>query len=228
MRLILFDIDGTLIRSHGAGRLALQQALEELFGSAGPIDNYRMGGKIDFQIISDLLSAMNISQQEIEKKLPEVYAKMAEKGSKIFWEKQITPCSGVESLLPKLRQADNVILGLLTGNSSLTAPLKLNAAGINPEQFRVCAYGSDGKNRNELPFVAYKRAELLTGGKVDGKNTVIIGDTPADIICAKAGQATSVAVASGWHSSNTLQQYQPNHLLENLTNTEHVLEVLLG
>ncbi|MEM7332890.1 MAG: HAD family hydrolase [Chloroflexota bacterium] len=228
MRLILFDIDGTLIRSHGAGRLALQKALEELYGSAGPIEEYRMGGKIDSQIITDLLTAMGTPPNEIETRLPTIYAKMAEKGSKIFWDKQIKPCSGVEILLPKLRQHDGVVLGLLTGNSSLTAPLKLKAAGINPDQFRVCAYGSDGNNRNELPAVAYKRANLLTGSEVNGKNTVIIGDTPADILCAKSGKATAVAVASGWHSSKTLQQYQPDYLLEDLKETERVIEILLG
>lgn len=226
MRLLLFDIDGTLLRSHGAGRKAMQAALEELYGSAGPIDSYPMSGKVDSQIISDLLTAMGISPSEIRHRLPEIYAKIADKGQSIFWQNDIAPCPGIESLIPKLRQRPDVILGLLTGNSSMTAPLKLKAAGINPSHFRVCAYGSDANSRNELPFVAYERANKLTGKSVDGKNTVIIGDTPADILCAKAGSATAVAVASGWHSATTLEQYQPDHLFNDFRDTAHVLQIL--
>lgn len=227
MRLILFDVDGTLIRSHGAGRQALQAALVDIFGTAGPIDSYRMSGKVDAQIITDLLTAISIPKQEIERRLPEIYATMAEKGKKIFWETKIDACPGIQQLLPKLNQLPDVILGLLTGNASMIAPIKLKAAGINPEQFRVCAYGSDRLNRNELPAIAYNRAEKLTGQLVDGKNTVIIGDTPADILCAKAGKATAVAVASGWHSASTLNQYQPDYLFEDFRNTANVVDILL-
>ena len=81
MRLLLFDIDGTLIRSHGAGRLALKKSLEDLFGTAGPLDTYRMSGKVDSQIITDLLTAIGVPQSLIEAKLPEIYALMAKKSA---------------------------------------------------------------------------------------------------------------------------------------------------
>ena len=83
--------------------------------------------------------------------------------------------------------------------------------------FRIGAYGSDHMDRNQLPGIAMQRASQLTGDLFDGANTVIIGDTPADILCARAGKATAVAVASGWHAAATLAQYKPDHLLENLT-----------
>lgn len=228
MRLILFDIDGTLIRSHGAGRASLVAALKELFGTAGPIDSYHMSGKTDARIVTDLLTAIGLAPREIEVKLPQVYARMAEKGRTIFWEKEIAPCPGVDTLLPKLQRQENVILGLLTGNASLTAPLKLKAAGINSDQFRVGVYGSESVDRNALPAIAAKRAESLTGTAVDGKNMVIIGDTPADIMCARAGRATAVAVASGWHAAPTLEKYQPDYLLNDLRDTERVLDILLN
>ncbi len=228
MKLILFDIDGTLIRSHGAGRETLRESLQEIFGTTGPIDTYQMSGKLDSRIVTDLLTAAGISQSEIKAKLPDVSQRMSEKGLVTFWEKGMTACSGVENLLKSLQQHKNtVVLGLLTGNAFQTAPLKLLAAGIAPSQFMVGAYGSDALDRNDLPTIAMERASALTGHTFNGKNTVIIGDTPADILCARAGKATAVAVASGWHASSTLAKYQPDHLLENLADTNHVLNILL-
>lgn len=228
MKLILFDIDGTLIRSHGAGRETLRQSLQEIFGVTGPIDTYQMSGKVDTRIVTDLLTAAGIAQPQIQAKLPDVFQRMSEKGLVIFWEKGMDACPGVENLLNALKAHENgLVLGLLTGNASKTAPLKLSAAGISPSQFTVGAYGSDALDRNELPAIAMERATALTGHPFNGKNTVIIGDTPADILCARAGKATAVAVASGWHASSTLAKYQPDHLLENLSDTNHVLDILL-
>lgn len=228
MRLLLFDIDGTLIRSKGTGRLAMEAALLELFGTAGPIESYRMSGKLDSQIITDLLLSAGLQKAEIKAKLPLIYAKMAEKGKHIFWQKEMAACPGVEQLIPRLRLQSDVILGLLTGNTQLVAPLKLQAAGVNPSHFRLGVYGSDAMMRNDLPAIAYERAKILTGQPVDGKNTVIIGDTPADIVCARAGKATAVAVASGWHSNQTLAQYQPDYLFEDLKDIDAVVDTLLN
>lgn len=228
MRLLLFDIDGTLIRSRGAGRLAMVAALEELFGTAGPADNYRMDGKTDPRIILDLLTAAGMPQADVEKMLPAVYLLMAEKARTIFPGQDITACTGVLDLLAALRQREDVVLGLLTGNISQTAPLKLAAAGIDPAQFCVGAYGSDHMDRNQLPAVGMRRACDLTGYRFTGENTIVIGDTPADILCARAGEATAVAVASGWHSAATLAQYHPDHLFESLADTAVVLQTLFG
>jgi phosphoglycolate phosphatase-like HAD superfamily hydrolase len=227
-KLLLFDIDGTLIRSNGAGRLTLAFALERLFGTSGPLESYNMSGKTDPRIITDLLTAVGVSPKEIQKQLPAIYELMAEHGQKIFWEKEMTACPGIPELLAQLAARDDVLLGLLTGNSQLTAPLKLSAAGIDPLQFKVGAYGSDALDRNELPAIGMTRANQLTGGTFNGNNTIIIGDTPADILCARAGKATAVAVASGWHAASTLAEYHPDHLFENLGNTIQVLQTLLA
>ena len=226
-RLLLFDIDGTLIRSNGAGRLTLAYALEKLFGTTGPVESYNMSGKTDPRIITDLLTAAGISGKEVENRLPAIYELMAEHGQDIFAEKGIAPCVGVIELLAQLNAREDVLLGLLTGNAQLTAPLKLAAAGIDPLQFKVGAYGSDAMDRNDLPAVGIARANQLTGGQFDGNNTIIIGDTPADILCARAGKATAVAVASGWHSATTLADYQPDHLFDNFGDTGTVLQALL-
>jgi len=227
-KLLLFDIDGTLIRSNGAGRLTLAHALEKLFGTVGPLENYNMSGKTDPRIITDLLTAIGVEPKEIKKQLPAIYELMAEHGQKIFQKKEMTACAGVPELLARLLARDDVLIGLLTGNSQLTAPLKLSAAGIDPLQFKVGAYGSDAMDRNELPAIGMSRATQLTGVPFGGNNTVIIGDTPADILCARTGKATAVAVASGWHAAATLADYQPDHLFENLEDTDRVLQVLLS
>ncbi len=228
MKLILFDIDGTLIRSHGAGRQTLMETLQEMFGTAGPIDSYKMSGKTDPRIITDLLTAAGISRDEIEAGLPAVYSLMTDKARAIFPRKEMLPCSGVLPLLAALNERADVTLGLLTGNINSTAPIKLMTAGIDPSQFRLGAYGSDALDRNQLPAIAMRRAAALWGRPFTGDNTVIIGDTPADILCARAGKATAVAVASGWHAAHTLAQYQPDHLLENLSDTAGIMNILLG
>lgn len=228
MKLLLFDIDGTLIRSHGAGRQALGLALEALFATSGPLADYQMSGKTDARIVTDLLTAIGLPPAEIPKKLPQVYALMAEKARTVFWENEMAVCPGVVPLLLALQAREDVLLGLLTGNSEGTAPLKLQAAGLEPALFRVGAFGSDDLDRNQLPAVAMARAAALNGNVYSGENTVVIGDTPADILCARAAGATAVAVASGWHSSSTLQKYQPDYLLDNMTDTGHVLDILLA
>jgi phosphoglycolate phosphatase len=226
--LILFDIDGTLIRSNSAGRAAMTFALEHLFGTAGPIDSYHMGGKTDPRIITDLLLAAGYTAAEVQAKLPAIYDVMTAQARETFPHKGIQACLGVPELLASLAQRSDVILGLLTGNIVSTAPLKLTAGGLETGMFRVGAYGSDHMDRNQLPAIAMQRASGLTGEAFDGNNTVIVGDTPADILCARAGKATAVAVASGWHAAATLAQYKPDHLLENLSDTEKVLDILLG
>ncbi len=227
MKLLLFDIDGTLIRSHGAGRETLRSALQEIFGTAGPLDEYKFSGKTDSRIIFDLMTAAGFEQQKIERQLPAIYELMAQKGQEIFPQSDMSVCVGVPDLLSILQRNEDVVLGLLTGNAQLTAPLKLAAAGIDPVPFVVGAYGSDAFDRNELPQLGMERAQRLTGVPFNGKNTVIIGDTPADIRCARSGRATAVAVATGWHAEATLETYKPDYLLPNLGDTEQVLEILL-
>lgn len=227
MRLILFDIDGTLIRSNRAGRATLIYALEELFGTVGPIDSYQIAGKTDPLIITELLQAAGVDAQDVEAQLERAYALMAERGRILFPQKGIRPCSGVPELLQALRQRDGVVLGLVTGNNRLTAPLKLSAAGIDPGIFAVGAYGCDASDRNLLPALAMERAGRCVGYHFKGTSTVVVGDTPADILCARASQATAVAVATGSHASSTLAQYNPDYVLDNLIDTRTVLEILV-
>lgn len=228
MRLLLFDIDGTLIRGDKAGRMAMGAAMEQLFGTKGVLDTYPMAGKTDMRIVTDLLEEAGFDSQEINDKLPAFYLLMADFAREIYPQRGISACAGVVELLALLHERDDVLLGLLTGNAQITAPLKLAAAGIDPDLFLVGAYGSDDLDRDRLPAIALCRAQQLTGKAIAGEQAVVIGDTPADIQCARAGGATAVAVATGWHSADTLLQYQPDHLFTDLRDTEIVLGALLG
>lgn len=229
MKLLLFDIDGTLIHSNGAGKQVMALALQDVFGTTGPIDSYNMGGKTDTRIVTDLMGAAGVAAAIIEAKLPNLFARMVFHGQTVFDQGNgsASPCPGVESLLNALQGRYDFMLGLVTGNIERMAPLKIAAAGLDPSLFRVGAYGSHHIDRNHLPAIAMKQATQLTNLQFAGHNTVIIGDTPLDIQCARAAGAIAIAVATGRYSSTTLNQYKPDILLHNLADTDTILQMLM-
>jgi phosphoglycolate phosphatase-like HAD superfamily hydrolase len=226
MKLVLFDIDGTLIEVNGAGRKAMHAALTAVVGTAGPLDRYDMAGQLDPVIIHEVLSAAGIPAAEITAILPALYQAMAKNGAASFHEDGITACPGVIRLLDALRGRPGILLGLLTGNIRETAPLKLAAAGIDPAIFPIGAYGTDADVRDDLPAVAWQRATALVGEPFGGHNTVIVGDTPADILCARHSGSRAVAVATGRFSVAALARYKPDCLLENLADLEKSIECI--
>jgi phosphoglycolate phosphatase len=226
MKLILFDIDGTLIWPDGAGRAAMQRALADVFGTAGPTDSLPMAGKTDWQIITELLTAAGIEPASIEAHLPQCYQAIARHMLDTARERQIRACPGVPALLDRLTADRDLMLGLLTGNLHVTAPIKLRAARLDPAFFLVGAYGSDGRIRAELPAVAIARAEALTGGEVRGQEVVIVGDTPADITCGQHLGVTAVGVATGQYSVEALKAVGAKHVFADLANLDAVVSTL--
>jgi phosphoglycolate phosphatase len=227
-RLLLFDIDGTLLHSNGTGREMLEASMRAVYGTAGPIDTYEFGGRTDRRMVLDLLIADGWQTELIEARLPDLYTEMCGHGERLFSSGRLVPCPGIVELLTKLEQKPDVLLGLLTGNIVDTAPLKLRAAGLDPGMFRVGAYGSDTVERNDLLPIAWQRASELTGLTYTGANTVIIGDTPADVLCAQSGAARSVAVATGWYARDRLSQCGPDYIFDDLSNTDLVVDVLMA
>jgi len=229
MRLVLFDIDGTLLNSGGMGRAAMQRALGLVFGSPGN-PSYRYDGKTDRQIVRDVMRMEGHSDQHIDarmEKLIDLYLAGLREGARTG-KFNVRPLEGVIPLLDALEPRKDVILGLLTGNVEPGARIKLTAAGIDPDRFRVNAFGSDHEHRPELPAIAQRRAGETLGLDIAGERLVVIGDTPSDIECGRSLGAKAIGVASGHYTVEQLQAHNPYAVFPSLKNTEQVLESILN
>lgn len=198
-KLILFDIDGTLLFTNGAGRRAIRAALLVEMGTAGPIDGYRLDGKTDPQIVRELLALAGhpdaASSAHIER-VCQRYVSLLQGELEVSAGRSRT-YPGVTQLLDQLERRADLVLGLLTGNLAEGAALKLRAVGLEPGRFRVGAYGSDAADRARLPAIAVQRAAPLLGRVVSGDDLVIVGDTPADVTCGASIGARAIGVATG-------------------------------
>jgi phosphoglycolate phosphatase len=227
MRLVLFDIDGTLLSASGAGRRAMHQALLDVYGTAGPIDRYDFHGKTDPIIVRDLLAVAGLAPADIgagESAFYDCYLEHLER--EIGDGLRVTLYPGVARLVEALAGHDGCLVGLLTGNIEGGARLKLRSTGLWP-RFRVGAYGSDEADRTRLPAVAARRAESLVGRPFQGADLVIIGDTPLDVACARAFGAACVGVATGRHTVADLRACTPEHVFADLSETAAVLAAIL-
>jgi phosphoglycolate phosphatase len=213
-KLILFDIDGTLITCRGRAGDALARAMAATFGTPGPVETYRYSGKTDPQIVHELMAAVGLKRSEVAPRLGEVFERYLEiLGPALAGHAR--PLPGVEPLLESLAARDDVALGLLTGNIEPGARVKLRVTGLD-RHFAVGAFGSDDEVRNNLVPVARERARSLWGDDFAGARTVVVGDAEADVHCARAGAARAVAVASGWTDRATLAALAPDALLDSL------------
>lgn len=226
-RLILFDIDGTLLHADGAGKRAFHAAIHEVFGPIREPAGYSFAGRTDPQIARDLLRASGYPDAEIDASLPALFGNYVERLEEVIRAVEVRPLPGVLPLLERIEAAgEPTVLGLLTGNVAGGARIKLRAAGIEPERFRVGAFGSDHADRPELPALAVERAEALTGHRYTGKEIVIIGDTPLDVACGEHLGVRTIAVATGVHPLDELAACGPDHLFPHLGDTERVWEAL--
>lgn len=229
MKLVLFDIDGTLLLSDGAGRRAIYRALREVFGATGPED-YHFDGKTDPQIVRELMRLAGHGDDHIDARmellLKRYLACLHEELSAPGHRPYALP--GVPGLLDVLESHAGVVIGLLTGNLEQGARAKLEAVGLDPRRFRVGAYGSDHEERPELPAIAQQRAKRQLGLDVDGAAIVVIGDTPADLTCGRALGASAIGVATGRYSVEELSRHRPLAVFADLSDTHAVAQVILG
>lgn len=229
-KLVLFDIDGTLVRSRGAGRTAIHQALLEEFGNAGPIEDMRFDGKTDPQIVTELLVAVGhpgAHDLACVRRVCDVYLRRLE-FELTEGEGEVWPLEGVPDLLDALERRNDAVLGLLTGNIERGAELKLRRAGLAWNRFRVGAFGSDAAARPDLPPVAVARAEPVMGRAPAGHDVVIIGDTPADMTCGRSVGARAIGVATGFYSREDLAASGAFRVLPDLADTDAVIEAIFA
>jgi phosphoglycolate phosphatase len=227
VKLVLFDIDGTILWSDGAGRRAMQRALMTAFGSSGSAD-YRYDGKTDRQIVRDLMRMDGHADELIDARMQALLDDYVTGLHEELHsgETFIQRFDGVLELLDALEAREDRRVGLLTGNIEVGACAKLRAVGIDPTRFTVSAFGSDHEVRGELPAIAQRRAREDLGLHVEGDAIVIIGDTPADIDCTRGIGARAIAVATGRYSVADLSQHGPAAVFADLSDTAAVMRAI--
>ncbi|HEY2067889.1 MAG TPA: HAD family hydrolase [Gemmatimonadaceae bacterium] len=228
MKLVLFDIDGTILWTDGAGRRAVFQALAEHFGETGP-DRHEFDGKTDRQIVRELMRHAGVDDLAVTARLDDVIVRYVELlrqelGGGVG-EGHVYP--GVHTVLDALEARDDVLLGLLTGNVRDGAIAKLTAVGIDPRRFKVGAFGSDHEHRPELPEIALRRAESFLGRAVAGRDVVVIGDTPADMACGRGIGAQAIGVATGRYSVEELRACGAAAVFRDLADTDAVIGAIM-
>jgi phosphoglycolate phosphatase-like HAD superfamily hydrolase len=220
-RVVLFDIDGTLLASGGVGRRSMEGALMVHFGTIGPT-HYRYDGKTDKQIVRESMRMAGFADADIDARmsalLDDYLARLEH--TVTSGEHGVRLHLGIPALLDALEARADVLLGLLTGNVAAGASLKLRAAGLDPARFRVGAFGSDHELRPALPAIAQSRAAELLGRAVAGDSVVIIGDTPADVACGRGIGARAVAVATGHFTTADLAAHDPHAVFEDFTDLD--------
>ncbi len=225
MKLVLFDIDGTLVLTGGAGKRSMTRAYHEIFG----IDNALE--KINFSGMTDLLIFRLASEQfgrefsfEAHRKFKAAYLTyLVEEILLEHPEKRLLP--GVVDLLEALKKRPDVTLGLLTGNYAESAQIKLEHFNVF-HYFSCGAYGDDHENRDRLvPFALERIPPKNKAPESADVEVWVVGDTPRDIACARPHGAKAVAVATGFYSLDELKSHSPDFYFENLDDTGSVLEI---
>ena len=217
MKLVLYDIDGTLLISRGIGREAKRQAMLECFGMTGDLDNHVFGGKTDWRIVAELLAPYGVTCADVGRAMPTYEAVMAKHMRAIVSRYQAEAVPHALELVGALRERDDALVGLVTGNTSKTAAIKLEMAGFDPAWFPVGAFGNESAERDDLTRLALQRARDQAGRAINGGDVVVIGDTPEDIKAARAIDAIAVAVCTGYVSRDQLISCDPDFLLADLS-----------
>ncbi|HEY8582758.1 MAG TPA: haloacid dehalogenase-like hydrolase [Capillimicrobium sp.] len=206
--LLLFDIDGTLLRRASTEHaLALYEAMDQVFGTGGPEDGPKVeaAGRTDLEIARGTAMARGVPKRRVDQGLPEIRALAIEAYARLVPDDlsaKLVP--GIVDVLDWLAARDDALLSLVTGNLEAIARLKLRAAGIG-DRFPSGqgGFGSDSEDRTDLPPVARERAGA-PGPPHPPERTIVIGDTPRDIACARADGLRVIAVTTGPYPAEAL------------------------
>jgi len=223
-RLILFDIDGTLV-SGGPAKHAFEAAMIETYGTVGDVAGISFAGKTDPQIARELLRSVGFEHEAIDAGMPELWERYVGHLEERLHARPMRILPGVFELLDALAGLEGVGLGLLTGNIARGAELKLSSAGLW-ERFAIGGFGSDHEERDELPAVALDRARVHWSVTIQAADAVVVGDTPRDVGCGRAGGTRTVAVATGSYVSAELAAAGADHVVEDLSATPEVVTLL--
>lgn len=223
-KLILFDIDKTLIKSSKGHSTAFSEAFKIVYGIDTTIDIINPHGMTDQQIIIEVLKKNGLDEQTIKSKLEECMKVMVDSFNKIVAKDEIIVLNGVQELLEEINK-HNVLMGLVTGNLEPIARGKLKKVGLN-HYFKVGGFGSDDINRTNLVRLAIKRSEENFDFKFDN-NVFLFGDAPQDMIAGKGANIRTVGVTTGIYSKKELENAGADFILNNLKNINKVLKIIL-
>lgn len=227
MRLVLFDIDGTLLKAGGIVREAMGDALAQVFGTRGGIKDASFIGATDLGVVHDLMEREGFSPDEINRRFPKLienYGKALRKKLST-WDKYEV-LKGVPRILEKLKEKD-VILGLVTGNCRVGALIKLERGNLD-SHFTLGAYGDETPDRTEIIASAHRRAQKQAGVEIPKENVILVGDSPNDVRAAREYGIRVLAVYSGWTPREELAKLEPTWLYPDLSDTEEILRLLLS
>ncbi|WP_020471571.1 HAD family hydrolase [Zavarzinella formosa] len=220
MRVLLFDIDGTLIRSGGAGKYSMEAALQAAFGLTEIRDRVSYSGRTDRAIIHDLLLLHDLAATPENARLLEA-AYLAHLPEALATREGLVLPGIVETLA---RKHDGIAIGLLTGNVAAGAAIKLKHYGL-ADHFAFGGFADNLSRRDDVARRAFAEAERHLNMKLDPANVWVIGDTPADVQCARAIGAKAIAVQTGWHTPEELAAAGPDHLFPDFTHARELWPV---
>jgi phosphoglycolate phosphatase-like HAD superfamily hydrolase len=231
LRILLWDIDGTLIRSVRTGGYKdyTIPVLEEIFGTSGQLSTMRVSGMTDLQIIAEALRDEGYTHDDIRERIHDISKRITEEARRVTGNGtpffQVIP--GVREMLDVLDQHPRYRSGLLTGNIEAMAYLKMELVGLE-KYFRLPgAFGDESHERKDLPERAAERIQEQLQMNLAPEQFIVLGDTPNDIGCAQHFGARAVALGTGrFYSKEELLACQPDAFLPDLTDTNLVLETL--
>lgn len=226
-RLVLFDVDGTLVDVAGAGRAALESAMTRVYGETGPIDTFDFHGKTDPAIVRELLGAVGRGDGWIEERMPRVWSHYLDALAAELEERRsrVRTYPGVVELLDRLGDDERFRLGLVTGNVRGGAVQKLTACGL-AGRFSVGAFGSDSPRREELPPLAMERAARREKRDYRPDEVWVVGDTPHDIRCGRHSRLRTLAVATGRHDRAELERHGADAAVDTLDDADRLVRTL--
>jgi len=227
-RLVLFDIDGTILTTHRrAWEFPFSDAIRKVLDIPLNDIKTRAGGKTDPQIVHEILADSGLSEAAIDAAMPAIrqhYLERIRVALKDPEDVELKP--GIRAAIAALQNRPEVVLGLLTGNFEEGARIKLGVHDLNGP-FPFGAFGDDAKERVMLPPKALAAAEKYTGIRFLGKDAVIIGDTPNDILCGRPLNIRTIAVATGPYQLEELRAEKPDFLFETLEDAEKLVQAVL-
>lgn len=227
-RLVLFDIDETMISSDGAGRRAISKVLKDRFDIDPQSITLSMSGKTDPQILTEIMSEAGHEGNTIAAAIPSLIEEyLGHLQTEISETKHYIVHDGVPEVLAALAEREGAYLGLLTGNVERGARMKLERFKLN-HHFPLGAYGSDSASRLDLPHVAKLRADEHFKLNFAPHEIVVIGDSIFDVLCAKHYGAVSLAVNSGRTTREELEAQNPDYLFSSLADTQSVIQAIFN